>query len=219
MTSTSKERYVPALGYRWLTPLYDAVVGLTTRERTFKSALLTQADLRSGERVLDVACGTATLTIMAQQAQPAVKLTALDGDSAILKLAQAKAQRAGAAIRFDQGNSDRMPYADASFDKIICSLFFHHLEREAKLRTFYEMRRVLKPGGELHVADWGRAANPLMRALFVGIQLLDGFSNTADNVAGRLPQLMSEAGFAQARETQQVSTVFGSLSLYRSVRS
>lgn len=209
------DRYVPALGYRWATPLYDAVVGLTTREPVFKSALLEQARLKAGERVLDIACGTATLTIMAKRAQPRAELTALDGDREILKLARAKAQRAGCEIRFDEADADRMAYPDASFDKVLCSLFFHHLERDAKLRTLREIGRVLKPGGQLHVADWGKAANPLMRTLFLGIQALDGFSNTADNVAGRLPEFMRQAGFAQALETRRFATLFGTLSLYR----
>src|SRR5262249_11834213 len=101
------------------------------------------------------------------------------------------------------------------FDKVMSSLFFHHLQRDAKQRTFAEISRVLKPGGELHVADWGRAANPLMRVAFFGIQLLDGFPNTSDNVAGRLPDFMRDAGFTEVAETQRFSTVFGTMSLYR----
>jgi ubiquinone/menaquinone biosynthesis C-methylase UbiE len=215
---STSEPYVPALGYRWLTPFYDAVVGLTTRERAFKSALVDQAALKPGERVLDLACGTATLTLMAHGAQPNAEIHALDGDPEILKLARRKAERAGAAIRFDEGLSTRMPYAAESFDKVICSLFFHHLQRAAKLQSFREIARVLKPGGELHVADWGRAANPLMRAAFCGIQLLDGFPNTADNVDGLLPGFIRDSGLIEPAETRRYSTVFGTLSLYRAAK-
>ena len=217
MTTTS-ERYVPALGYRWLTALYDPVVRATTRESTFKPALLDQAELKPTERVLDLACGTATLTVAAKLREPSADISGLDGDPEILKLARAKAQHAGVAIRFDEGYSDRMPYADASFDKVLCSLFFHHLSREAKLSSLREIFRVLKSGGELHVADWGRAANPLMRIAFLGIQLLDGFPNTSDNVKGLLPPLMREAGFADVAETRRYSTMFGTLSLYRALK-
>ena len=66
----SEQAYIPALGYRWLTGLYDPVVRLTTRESTFKPALIEQAQLQAGERVLDLACGTATLTLAAKRAQP-----------------------------------------------------------------------------------------------------------------------------------------------------
>lgn len=50
--------YVPVLGYDWLTGLYDPIVTLATRERTFKQRLLQRADIREGHRVLDLACGS-----------------------------------------------------------------------------------------------------------------------------------------------------------------
>lgn len=207
--------YIPALGYRWLTPAYDAAVALTTRERTFKRALIAQAKLQPQERVLDLACGTATLTIMAKRDEPTAELTGIDGDPQMLKRACRKADQAGLRIRFDRGLSDQLPYADGSFDKVISSLFFHHLQPDGKRATLAEARRVLRSSGTLHVADWGKAANPLMRAAFFGIQLLDGFPNTSDNVAGRLPDFMRAAGFSRVEETRRFSTVFGTLSLYR----
>lgn len=212
------DRYVPALAYAWLTPAYDSVVRWTTREQTFKSALLAQANLQPGQHVLDLACGTATLTLLAKRRQPAINITGLDGDPEILARAQAKAKAAGADIQFNQALSYAMPYPDEQFDRVLCSLFFHHLSTHNKHRTFAELARVLKPGGELHVADWGRAQNPLMRFAFYGIQLLDGFDNTADNVNDRLPPLMREAGFADVMETQTFATLWGTLSLYRAVR-
>ncbi len=216
--NTPTDRYVPALAYHWLTPAYDAIVRLTTRETTFKSALLDQANLHAGQRVLDLACGTATLTIAAKQRQPGIEITGMDGDPAILVRARAKAERTGSTIQFDQALSTAMPYEAARFDRVLCSLFFHHLSTANKRRSFAEIARVLKPGAELHVADWGRARNPLMRFAFYGIQLLDGFDNTVDNVRGRLPELMHEAGFADVMETQTFATLWGTLSLYRAAR-
>lgn len=213
------QRYIPALAYRPLTALYDPVVRVTTRESVFKPALLRQAALQPGQRVLDVGCGTATLTIAAKQLQPAAELTGLDGDPEILRRAKAKAARAGVNIHFDEALSHRMPYADASFDVVLSSLFFHHLNRDSKIAALREIHRVLKPGGVLHIADWGKAANPLMRGLFYGIQMLDGFETTADNVAGLLPELMRGAGFREVEETRRFATMFGTISLYRGLRS
>jgi ubiquinone/menaquinone biosynthesis C-methylase UbiE len=214
----TQDRYIPALGYRWLTGLYDPVVALTTREATFKPALLDQAELRPGQRVLDLACGTATLSIAAKQRVPSIELTGLDGDPDILRVARDKAQRAGMKLQFDEGLSHALPYADGSFDVVLCSLFFHHLDRAAKLATLREVLRVLKPGGMLHVADWGRAQDPLMRLAFYGIQLLDGFRTTRDNVHGLLPQFMMDSGFSGVRETRRFRTLFGTLSLYSADR-
>jgi cyclopropane fatty-acyl-phospholipid synthase-like methyltransferase len=213
--TTENERYIPALGYHWLTSLYDPVVRLTTRESAFKPALVAQANLRAGERVLDLACGTATLTILAKRAQPAAEIHGIDGDANILRIAADKAQAEGLDLKLRQGLADALPYADAHFDRAMSSLFFHHLTRSTKSAAFAQLYRVLKPGGELHIADWGRATDPLMRVAFLGIQILDGFTTTADNVRGLLPTLMAEAGFVDVCVTQNFSTVFGTMSLYR----
>ena len=87
MSRRSDSSYVPALGFHWLTPAYDLVVRATTRERTFKSALIGQANLRPGQQLLDLACGTGTLAIWIKQRQPDVNVTAIDGDTNILAIA------------------------------------------------------------------------------------------------------------------------------------
>ncbi len=76
-----------------------------------------------------------------------------------------------------------------------------------------EIDRVLKQGGELHIADWGKAQNIVMRSLFYIVQLLDGFETTADNVRGRLPTLIKETGFQGMRKTADFATPLGTISL------
>jgi len=210
--------YIPALGYGALTPLYDAVVRCTTRERRFKQALIRQASLRAGHRILDLATGTGTLAIWTKESESAADVTGVDIDRSILARAARKATRAGANVRFDHARSDSLPYLDASFDRVLSSLFFHHLAWPDKVRTAREAFRVLTPGGELHVADWGRPESALMRTLFLAVQCLDGFENTRDNVAGRLVSLFEEAGFSGVRESQTFSTMLGTIALYRAVK-
>ena len=110
------------------------------------------------------------------------------------------------------------PFAPASFEHVVSSLLFHHLAPEDKRRAFAATWALLRPGGELHLADWGRARNAPMRLAFLGVQLLDGFRTTGDNVRGRLPALMEEAGFVTVAETARQTTAFGTLALYRAVR-
>ena len=98
------------------------------------------------------------------------------------------------------------------------SLFFHHLSWGDKLLTAREMHRVLRPGGELHVADWGRAGGLFSRTAFLAVQLLDGFDTTSDNVAGMLPVLFASTGLRQVEETRRIPTALGIVSLYRAVR-
>ena len=210
--------FTPALGFHVLTPLYDRVVALTTRERTFKRALLDQAAIEHGHQVLDVGCGSGTLVIAAQRRQPGAQLSALDADRAVLAIAARKARHAGAEIVFDLGRSSALPYADERFDRVVSSLFFHHLSWGDKLLTAREMHRVLRPGGELHVADWGRAGGLFSRTAFLAVQLLDGFDTTSDNVAGMLPVLFASAGFRQVEEARRIPTALGIVSLYRAVK-
>lgn len=211
----SGERYIPALRFRALTAAYDPVVRVTTREAEFKKRLLMQAGLRAGDRVLDLGCGTGTLAIEAKQAQPDAEIVGLDGDSNVLERARRKAETAGVEIDFDQGLSTELPYADRSFDAVLSTLFFHHLTGAAKARTAAEIARVLRPGGQLHVADWGRPADPLMGVLFLGVRLLDGFETTNDNAAGALPAIIARAGLEKAEETDRLRTVLGTMALYR----
>ena len=121
-------------------------------------------------------------------------------------------------IQLNQGISFNLPYADNKFDQIVSSLFFHHLTRENKLRTMAEIKQVLKPAGELHLVDWGKPQNFLMRAAFYLVQMLDGFETTADNVAGLLPELIRTSKFENVYEINQLMSIFGTLAFYKAVK-
>ena len=203
---------MPALGFAWLTAVYDPVVRITTREATFKKELLTRAELGADTRLLDLGCGTATLAMMAKTAQPQATIIGLDADPAVLRRGRAKAQAARLEVELLQGIGERLPFPDGTFDRVVSSLFFHHLELGAKGRIAAEVFRVLAPGGGLHVADWGVPTNPLMRALFLPIQVLDGFANTRDNVRGLLPRVFEASGFENVSTQGNLSTAFGTLS-------
>lgn len=189
------------------------------REDTFKRALLVQAGIAPRHRVLDLGCGTATLTMLMAQSAPSAELIGVDVDAQALRIARAKLERAGLEIRLDQARTSALPYADASFDRVVSSLVFHHLTPDEKRQTTAEVFRVLRPGGELHVADWGRPQNALLRAAFLVVQLLDGFATTTENVRGVLPEVFGAAGFVDVEVTRQIATAFGSLSLLRARRA
>lgn len=211
-------RFVPALGFKALTPLYDGVVKATTREGLFKQTLIAQANIQPGQHVLDVACGTGTLAVQMAQFQPLAQITGVDGDPEVLARARKKVERAGVRVRLDHANATALPYGAGQFDRVMTSLFFHHLDWPDKQRAASEILRVLKPGGELHMADWGRPANRLMRWLFFPVQVLDGFANTRSHVAGQLVELFQQAGFQAVVERGRISTMFGTLSLYSAAR-
>lgn len=210
-----RDKYIPALRYAWLTPLYDPLVRWTVRESTFKRHMIEQARIKPGHRVLDLGCGTGTLTLLIKGLHPEAEVVGLDADPRILRIARAKVARTGLDVTLDQGYSFELPYTDSSFDRVLSSLLLHHLTRENKERTLREVFRILRPGGELYLADWGKPQNRLMRGAFLLVQMLDGFQTTADNVKGLLPEIFSKAGFQEVQQAARYMTLFGSLSLYK----
>ena len=214
MATARPADYLPAARFDFLTPVFDVFVRATTRERAFKRRLLEQAGLEDGAEVLDLGSGSGTLAVWAKQANLGIRIRGLDGDPAIIAQAVRKAARAGVEIPFDEGLSYDLPYEDASFDRVLSSLFFHHLVPRDKERTIAEVARVLRPGGELHVADWGRPDSLPGRAGAVLIRRFDGDEPTRDNLAGRLPELFAAGGLVDARERDRVAAPLGVVSLY-----
>lgn len=207
--------FIPGLGYRSLTAFYDPVLALILREATWKPAFVEQIAPRAGERILDLGCGTGTLAVLIKTAAPGADVVGLDPDPAMLDRARRKAEDAGVAITFERGYADDPGEPARRCDKVVSSLMFHHLDTAAKRRALEGALDRLKPGGELHVADFGRPQNRLMRALFLTVQLDDGFATTRDSVQGRLPEFMRDAGFEAVAETCRRGTALGSLSFYR----
>jgi ubiquinone/menaquinone biosynthesis C-methylase UbiE len=200
----TEQRYVSAAGRAWLTALYDPLMALTMRVRAFRPAVL--AEPRPSV-VLDLGCGTGTLARQLAEADPSLRVLGIDSDEEVLALARKKVARFGERVRFSKSLADALPVEDASVDVVIASLLLHHLASAAKLDALREAHRVLTPAGRLVIADWGQPPDPLTRAGFLTLRLLDGFANTADHAAGRLPSLVTQAGFANVRVGQRWRTI------------
>ncbi len=210
---TSKKAYVPALRFRWLTWIYDPVVAITSREKVFRNAVCDEIAATGALDILDLACGSGTLTVMLKQRMPERRVVGLDADPAVLHQARSKAKKAGAEIRFDRAMSNAMPYPDRSFDLVVSCLFFHHLRTEIKLATLSEVSRVLRPGGRLIVCDWGKPSSLYHRISFGMVRLLDGFEVTRDNAEGRLPKIIESAGFEAVTVRREIAAPVGTLQL------
>jgi ubiquinone/menaquinone biosynthesis C-methylase UbiE len=207
--------YVPALGFHALTRLYDPLISLTLRERKLKGRLIEQAQIAAGQEVLDVGCGTGTLVLLVKQRVPSARVTGLDGDPAVLEIARRKLARARADATLIEGLANDSPvFAPASFDRVLTSLVLHHLTHAERRSALAAMRRWLRPGGELHVLDFGPQEQLAMKAISRVVGWFDGAERLADNWAGRLPELMRDAGFVDVSERGRALTPFGSVSFY-----
>ena len=206
------DKYIPACGHELLTPLYDVTIKWLMPEDRFKRHLIRQAGIQKGHRVLDLGCGTGTLTILIKQIHPESEVVGLDGDPRVLEIARAKAKKAGVEIAFHEGMAFQLPYPDGSFDRVLCSLVLHHLTTENKRRALNEVYRVLRPGGELHVADLGKPGNRTAHLISLFVRL---FEDVMDNIRGLLPEMFTQAGFSQVEETARYMTIVGTLALYK----
>jgi ubiquinone/menaquinone biosynthesis C-methylase UbiE len=208
----AERTFIPAFGKRWLLPLYDPMLWLFGADAT-KRPLIEQAQIKSGFRVLDIGCGTGTMAVLIKKLHPAAEVVGIDPDPDALAVCKRKAKRAGFAIEFDRGFADRMPYADASFNRVFSSFMFHHLTADEKSATLGEIRRVLKPDGSLHLLDFVRAHRAHSTAEEHGL-LVDRGGAVAERIEGRMTAIMDEAGFVDAKEVSRGKIFFGPIAYY-----
>lgn len=210
--SKGRKNYIPALRFDCLSPLFDPFLRLTMPEYAIKGRLVEQANVQRENYVLDLGCGTGTLTILIKKTYPEAKVFGLDADDKILKIAETKIKKTGLNITLNKGMAFELPYQDNSFDFVLSSLMFHHLTHDNKLLALKEVYRILRPGGELHIADFGKPSNILM---FLISLVMKNFEEAEDNYRGLLPQMIEGVGFNQIQISAQYSTLFGTLSIYK----
>lgn len=195
--------YLPAMGKDRLLPFYDVCTWLMGVNRIHRR-LLELAAVEPGHRVLEIGCGPGGLVLRAQRMHPDAEVVGLDPDPLALTRARRKAGRAGLSVRFDQGKAGELPYPDESFDRVLSSFMFHHLDDGEKRRALAEVRRVLRPGGQLHLVDvaghhHGRFGRRMQRSEFL-----------RDNAGDGIPDRMRAAGLTEVRtgERGRLRTTF-----------
>lgn len=125
-----------------------AVVGVTLQ---IVGELLAEAtDVRAGERVIDIAAGNGNATLAA--ARRFARVTSTDYVPALLEKGRARAAADGLAIDFREADAEALPFPDASFDVALST--FGVMFAPDQARAAAEMRRVVRPGGRIGMANW-----------------------------------------------------------------
>lgn len=137
--------------------VYDTLAPLMTLglERRYHRLVIQQLALRGNEQILDIGCGTGTLTRDIAAALTDKKkscCTGLDAAEKMIEIAKRKAVNIP-NIRFEPAIAEKLPHAAASFDAAVSTFFFHHIHFELKKKVLAETARVLKPGGRFIIVD------------------------------------------------------------------
>lgn len=180
---------------RWAT-FYDTFTTILTLGHAGRLRTMTVdlAQLKPGESVLDVGCGTGGVTLPAKQhVGNNGQVAGIDPAPEMIAVARKKATRAGLEIDFRIGVIESLPYPDASFDVVTSSLMMHHLPYEVQVKGLAEIRRVLKPGGQIFIADMLRLSKSLHDRLFATLTFHGGRVERFG--IQDLQKIIEEAGF------------------------
>jgi ubiquinone/menaquinone biosynthesis C-methylase UbiE len=135
----------------------------------FRQRTVQMAGLCGDEEVLDAGCGTGLTTLRIAEQYPGCNVYGIDLSPKMIEVAQKDAAKRGLAIELRTGSITDLPYHDGTFDVVLTSIMFHHLDTAEKRQALAGIARVLKTGGLYVSAEFGpRARNPLERHLAKG---------------------------------------------------
>ena len=147
-------------------------------------------------RILDVGCGTGVFASRIRSALPGARVWGVDLVAGMLNKGRARWKDQADRLAPVQGDSERLPFAEGSFDVVTCANSFHHYPRQD--RAVAEMRRVLKPGGRLMLIDGYRDAPWGWFIYDVCVATVEGAVHHASS--RRFRDLFAQAGFAEVAQ-------------------
>ncbi len=136
--------------------MYDLVTAVlfAGRRRQAFRALAVASGARTGDRILDVGCGTGYFVrMLAEIAGPPGAVVGVDAAPEMIAHASSRS-RSAANVSFEVGSAGALSFPDSSFDVVVSSLTMHHVAPAEQLAAVQEMRRVLRPGGTLLIAEF-----------------------------------------------------------------
>lgn len=141
-------------GLDTLSDLSGRLVLWASPERACLGELLRVMNLKSGDRLLDIGCGSGDLLAQAASREPGAILVGLDPDEDALELASHKIPGTIHAAELHQGVAEMLPFEDEAFDVVTATRLLVGMEARTRAEVLAECWRVLRPGGRLLVADW-----------------------------------------------------------------
>ncbi len=172
---------------------YDFTVQLLTmgQSKKLRAWTIDAAQIRAGEIVLDVGCGTGELTREAKRAAgESGSVFGIDASPEMIDVARQNATHEKLNIEFRLEPIEHLSFADNTFDAVLSSLMMHHLPDDLKRAGLQEIYRVLKPGGRVVIVDLKRPSGTIEH-IMSHLTAHGGMTRGVQD----LPALMQEFGF------------------------
>jgi len=193
-------------------PVYDLLLPFVTfwQENRSNRMIANLLCPREGERILDVGCGTGLLTVEIARRIQRGEVIGVDASRPMIDVARRK--RGTDVCRFELAVGEDLPYENDSFDAVTSAFFFHHVGWEVKVRCAREILRVLRPGGRVIIADIDRPWTWFGKFYAYSGWILFRQAEIKENIDGRLPVALREAGIA---DIESVCGVLGCVRIWR----
>jgi ubiquinone/menaquinone biosynthesis C-methylase UbiE len=212
----AKNSIIQPLGPSWMTGAYDPLIARWPAGNRMRAAVRDALAPTSGQRLLELGCGSGRLAIALKRQSPGVGITAVDGNRDILTIAERRAATAGVDIDFVLGDFTTCSL-EGTYDGVYSTLVMHHLNLEAKEEVLARIGRLLVDGGGFVIADFSHHHGS-------GQAVLSKLSTLSDPLRGKQPhrdgtfEAMLKESFSAVRSVDRIASIFGTIEVWKCTR-
>lgn len=166
--SLDKEELVMKNKLEKMVDTYDSYMQKITlgRDALLREKTIQQSRIKEGDTVLEVGCGTGTLSLAAKRkAGKSGNVYGIDIIPRMIEASKQKANKANEDITFTLGSIVDIPHEDNKFDVAVCSFMIFHISEQTRRKGVAEIYRVLKPGGRIFIVDLGLPRGNFQRTM------------------------------------------------------
>lgn len=174
----------------------------------WRTPFLSHLSVRDGERILEVHRRGSSVTVELSQRHRKTQFTQIEIDSL-----PSAPQKGGIAFE-----DNRLTCNGGQFDKVICAMVLHPLSPTLKIELLSELRRVLRNGGRLYVADFDAPVEPRQGTILRGLSYKFGYQSTAPHIDGTWTGAVEKAGFTHIKRLESVAEWLSRVTIVRARR-
>jgi len=206
--------HYPALGYGFLTPYYDKIIG-SVLPRSFRSEFVARMDIPWDAKILDFGTGTGEMILSLLDQYPLVEITGLDTDPIALKLARQKISKKN-NVQVTQYDGGYLPFEDNHFDTVVSCLVFCNIGERGRFAD--EIYRVLKPNGRFYLCDFGYETKRWKRVIFRFLRSLSPLRALLKDSEDVVSRVLNDSKFNDLEFFYSINIITGTLNCCATVK-